>query len=41
MRRLIHITICILLLAPMAAFAAEVIDGVIATVNRKPLLQSD
>ena len=41
MRRLLHITICILLLAPMAAFAAEVIDGVIATVNRKPLLQSD
>src|ERR1035441_3529593 len=41
MRRLLHITICILLLAPMAAFAAEVIDSVIATVNRKPLLQSD
>ncbi|HEY4934185.1 MAG TPA: SurA N-terminal domain-containing protein [Terriglobales bacterium] len=41
MRRFLHITICILLLAPMAAFAAEVIDGVIATVNRKPLLQSD
>ncbi len=41
MRRLIQITICILLLAPMAAFAGEVIDGVIAAVNRKPLLQSD
>ena len=41
MRRLLHIAICILLLTPMAAFAAEVIDGVIATVNRKPLLQSD
>jgi hypothetical protein len=41
MRRLLYITICILLLAPMAALAAEVIDGVIATVNRKPLLQSD
>jgi len=41
MRRLLPITICILLLAPVAAFAAEVIDGVIATVNRKPLLQSD
>jgi peptidyl-prolyl cis-trans isomerase SurA len=41
MRRFLHIAICILLLAPMAAFAAEVIDGVIATVNRKPLLQSD
>jgi hypothetical protein len=41
MKRLLHITICILLLAPVAAFAGEVIDGVIATVNRKPLLQSD
>jgi peptidyl-prolyl cis-trans isomerase SurA len=41
MRRFLHIAICILLLAPMAAFAGEVIDGVIATVNRKPLLQSD
>ena len=41
MRRLLHITICILLLAPVAAFAGEVIDGVIATVNRKPVLQSD
>jgi peptidyl-prolyl cis-trans isomerase SurA len=41
MRRLLYITICILLLAPMAAFAGEVIDSVIATVNRKPLLQSD
>jgi peptidyl-prolyl cis-trans isomerase SurA len=34
-------TICILLLAPLAAFAGEIIDGVIATVNRKPVLQSD
>jgi len=41
MRRLIDITICIFLIAPMAAFAGEVIDGVIATVNRKPVLQSD
>lgn len=41
MRRLLHITICVFLLAPMAALAGEVIDGVIATVNRKPLLQSD
>ncbi len=41
MRRLLHITICILLLAPVAAFAGEIIDGVIATVNRKPVLQSD
>ena len=41
MKRLRHITICILLLAPLAALAGEVIDGVIATVNRKPVLQSD
>jgi hypothetical protein len=41
MRRLLHFTICILLLSPVAAFAGEVIDGVIATVNRKPVLQSD
>ena len=41
MRRLLHITICILLLAPVVALAGEVIDGVIATVNRKPVLQSD
>jgi peptidyl-prolyl cis-trans isomerase SurA len=41
MRRLLHITTYILLLLPMSAFAGEVIDGVIATVNRKPVLQSD
>ena len=41
MKRLLHITICFVLLAPMAALAGEVIDGVIATVNRKPVLQSD
>jgi peptidyl-prolyl cis-trans isomerase SurA len=41
MRRLLHITIYILLLSPMPVFAGEVIDGVIATVNRKPVLQSD
>ena len=41
MRRLLYTTICMLLLVPCAAFAGEMIDGVIATVNRKPLLQSD
>jgi hypothetical protein len=41
MKPLRHITICILLLTPLAALAGEVIDGVIATVNRKPVLQSD
>ncbi|HVP53683.1 MAG TPA: SurA N-terminal domain-containing protein [Candidatus Eisenbacteria bacterium] len=41
MRRIRHIAICILLLVPLTALAGEVIDGVIATVNRKPILQSD
>jgi peptidyl-prolyl cis-trans isomerase SurA len=41
MRSIRHTTICILLLAPLAVFAGEVVDGVIATVNRKPVLQSD
>ena len=41
MRRLLLITMCMLLLTPMASFAAEMIDGVIATVNRKPVLLSD
>jgi peptidyl-prolyl cis-trans isomerase SurA len=41
MRRLLHITTYILLLLPATAFAGEMIDGVIATVNRKPVLQSD
>ena len=41
MKRLRHIVISILLVVPLAAFAGEVIDGVIATVNRKPILQSE
>jgi hypothetical protein len=41
MRRLRHITFCTLLLLPVAALAGEIIDGVIATVNRKPVLLSD
>ena len=41
MKRLRHIAIPILLLIPLTAFAGEVIDGVIATVNRKPILQSE
>ena len=28
-------------MAPRVAFAGEVIDGVIATVNRQPIFQSD
>ncbi len=41
MKTIRHIALCILVLLPFAAFAGEVIDGVIATVNRKPVLQSD
>src|SRR5215469_6795473 len=41
MKRLRHIAISILLLIPLTALAGEVIDGVIATVNRKPVLQSE
>jgi hypothetical protein len=41
MKRLRHIAISILLLIPLTAFSGEVIDGVIATVNRKPILQSE
>ena len=40
MKPLRPLTICILLLLPVAC-AGEIIDGVIATVNRKPVLQSD
>jgi hypothetical protein len=41
MKRLQRFAIYILLLLPLTAFAGEVIDGVIATVNRKPILQSE
>jgi hypothetical protein len=41
MRQLRHIAISFLLLVPLVAMAGEVIDGVIATVNRKPILQSE
>ena len=41
MRRLQQFTICALLLLPAAAFAGEIIDGVVATVARHPILQSD
>lgn len=41
MRRLIHIAMCTLLLAPAAGFAGEIIDAVIATVSRQPVLQSE
>jgi peptidyl-prolyl cis-trans isomerase SurA len=41
MRRLTHIAICALLLVPAAAFAGEIIDAVVATVSRQPVLQSE
>ena len=41
MKLLRHLAIVVLLLAPAAAFPGEVIDGVIATVSRKPVLQSE
>ena len=41
MRRLIHIAIGALLLVPAASFAGEIIDAVVATVSRQPVLQSE
>jgi len=43
MRRIIHFTICVLFLLPLAAptFAGEVLDGVVVTVNHKPIFRSD
>ena len=44
MRRLLHFTICFTLLATAAtlpAMAGELLDGVVASVNRHPILHSD
>jgi peptidyl-prolyl cis-trans isomerase SurA len=41
MRRLIQIAVCAFLLVPATTFAGEVIDAVIATVSRQPVLQSE
>src|SRR5208283_5428610 len=44
MQRVIYFTICMLLLLPMAVMpvgAGEVLDRVVATVNNKPIFQSD
>jgi hypothetical protein len=41
MKLLRHLTICIVLLTSAAAFAGEIIEAVIATVSRKPVLQSE
>jgi hypothetical protein len=44
MKRVLHFAICFVLLsltAVVPAFAGEVIDGVVASVNRQPILRSD
>ncbi len=44
MKRVFLLTICVALVLPatvVPAFAGEVIDGVVATVNRQPVLRSD
>ncbi len=44
MRRLFHFVTCVLFLLPAAAvplFAGEVIDGIVVTVNHKPIFRSD
>src|SRR5260370_37273135 len=41
MRRLLQTAMCALLLVPGAAFAGEIIDAVVATVSRQPVLQSE
>ena len=41
MNRLRHIAICTVLFLPAAGLAGEIIDGVIATVSRQPVLQSE
>ncbi len=44
MRRILHFTMCMLFLLPAAvvpAFAGEIIDGVVVTVNHKPIFRSD
>jgi hypothetical protein len=43
MKRILHFAICCALLFSVAlpAFAGDVIDGIVATVNRQPILRSD
>lgn len=42
MKRVLHFALCCLvLLAAMSAMAAELVDGIVATVNRQPILRSD
>ncbi len=41
MKRVLHFALFCLVLLTTSAFAAEVVDGVVATVNRQPILRSD
>ena len=44
MKRILSLTMCALFLLTVvapAAFAGEIIDGIVATVNHKPILRSD
>jgi len=43
MKRIIHLTICVLCVFPfvLPSFGGEVLDGVVATVNHKPIFRSD
>ncbi len=43
MKRALHFAICVVVLLSLVApvFAGEVIDGIVATVNREPILRSD
>jgi len=41
MKRIQRIAMCVFLMMPMIAAAGEIIDGVIATVSRRPVLQSE
>ncbi|HZD31430.1 MAG TPA: SurA N-terminal domain-containing protein [Candidatus Angelobacter sp.] len=41
MNRIRHFAVFALVLLPAAGFAGEIIDGVIATVSRQPVLQSE
>ena len=44
MRRVFYFTMCMVFLLPTAAtptLAGEVLDGVVATVNHKPIFRSD
>jgi hypothetical protein len=41
MKRVLHFALFCFVLFTTSAFAAEVVDGVVATVNRQPILRSD